>query len=85
MHFPITQGVLFDRAVGHVQAVDGVDLAIPRGKTYGLVGESGCGKSTLGRALLRLDRADRRRGHLRRRRPAALSREALRSRGAGCR
>jgi len=54
VHFPITRGILFDRVVGHVKAVDGVDLAIPRGKTYGLVGESGCGKSTLGRAILQL-------------------------------
>ncbi|AVT36224.1 ABC transporter ATP-binding protein [Plantactinospora sp. BB1] len=56
VHFPITRGVLFDRVVGHVKAVDGVDLSIPRGRTYGLVGESGCGKSTLGRALLQLTR-----------------------------
>ncbi|MFY1689277.1 ABC transporter ATP-binding protein [Plantactinospora sp. WMMB782] len=56
VHFPITRGVVFDRVVGHVKAVDGVDLAIPRGRTYGLVGESGCGKSTLGRALLQLTR-----------------------------
>jgi peptide/nickel transport system ATP-binding protein len=55
VHFPITRGVLFERVVGHVKAVDGVDLTIPRGKTYGLVGESGCGKSTLGRALLQLN------------------------------
>jgi len=54
VHFPITRGVIFDRVIGHVRAVDGVDLAVPRGKTYGLVGESGCGKTTLGRALLRL-------------------------------
>jgi peptide/nickel transport system ATP-binding protein len=54
VHFPITRGVIFDRVVGHVRAVDGVSLSIPRGQTYGLVGESGCGKSTLGRAVLRL-------------------------------
>lgn len=54
VHFPIKRGVLFDRTVGHVHAVDGVSLSIERGQTYGLVGESGCGKSTLGRGLLRL-------------------------------
>jgi peptide/nickel transport system ATP-binding protein len=54
VHFPIKRGVVFDRVVGHVKAVDGVDLTIARGTTYGLVGESGCGKSTLGRALLQL-------------------------------
>ena len=55
VHFPIKRGVLIDRTVGHVRAVDGVDLTVTRGQTYGLVGESGCGKSTLGRALLRLE------------------------------
>ncbi|HEV7654217.1 MAG TPA: oligopeptide/dipeptide ABC transporter ATP-binding protein [Mycobacteriales bacterium] len=54
VHFPIRRGLFFDRTIGHVRAVDGVDLDLPRGGTYGLVGESGCGKSTLGRALLRL-------------------------------
>jgi peptide/nickel transport system ATP-binding protein len=54
VHFPIKRGVFVDRTVGHVRAVDGVDLSIDRGTTYGLVGESGCGKSTLGRAVLRL-------------------------------
>jgi peptide/nickel transport system ATP-binding protein len=54
VHFPIKAGIFFDRTVGHVRAVDGVDLSIDRGSTYGLVGESGCGKSTLGRAILRL-------------------------------
>jgi peptide/nickel transport system ATP-binding protein len=55
VHFPIKAGLFFDKTVGHVRAVDGVDLAIERGATYGLVGESGCGKSTLGRAILRLE------------------------------
>ncbi|MCU1368675.1 MAG: transporter ATP-binding protein [Ilumatobacteraceae bacterium] len=54
VHFPITKGVFFDRVVGAVRAVDGVDLTIPDGATLGLVGESGCGKSTVGKAILRL-------------------------------
>ncbi|MDD9984625.1 MAG: ABC transporter ATP-binding protein [Gammaproteobacteria bacterium] len=53
VHFPIRQGVL-KRTVGHVRAVDGVDLRIHRGQILALVGESGCGKTTLGRAVLRL-------------------------------
>jgi ABC-type oligopeptide transport system ATPase subunit len=52
MHFPIKQG-FFGRIVGHVKAVDDVDLKIRRGETLGLVGESGCGKTTLGRCIVR--------------------------------
>jgi peptide/nickel transport system ATP-binding protein len=55
VHFPIKRGIIFDRTVGYVYAVDGMDLQIRRGETYGLVGESGCGKSTFGRALLQLE------------------------------
>jgi oligopeptide transport system ATP-binding protein len=54
MHFPLTQGVFFQRKIGAVRAVDGVSFSIHRGETLGLVGESGCGKSTTGRALLQL-------------------------------
>lgn len=57
VHYPIKRGVIFDKVVGFVYAVDGVDLQIRTGETYGLVGESGCGKSTLGRAILNLEPA----------------------------
>ena len=56
MHFPITEGIIFQRKVGAVKAVDGVSFNIRRGETLGLVGESGCGKSTTGRAILQLYR-----------------------------
>src|SRR5688572_9503395 len=54
MHFPLTQGIIFQKKVGAVQAVDGISLQVKRGETLGLVGESGCGKSTTGRAILQL-------------------------------
>ncbi|MGZ8566042.1 MAG: ABC transporter ATP-binding protein, partial [Actinomycetota bacterium] len=53
-YFPLTQGILFKKKVGDVQAVDGVNLDLHKGETLGLVGESGCGKSTVARVLLRL-------------------------------
>ena len=55
-HFPLTQGIVFQRTVGAVQAVDGVNLSLNRGETLGVVGESGCGKSTLARLLVGLEK-----------------------------
>jgi len=54
MHFPITQGIILQRQVGSVKAVDDISFDITQGETLGLVGESGCGKSTTGRAILQL-------------------------------
>ncbi len=54
MHFPLTQGILFQRVIGYVRAVDGVSFSIERGQTMGLVGESGSGKTTIGRTIVRL-------------------------------
>jgi peptide/nickel transport system ATP-binding protein/oligopeptide transport system ATP-binding protein len=53
-HFPITRGVIFQRRVGAVQAVDGLSFEINRGETLGIVGETGCGKSTTARLIMRL-------------------------------
>ena len=53
-HFPVTRGLILQRKVGTVKAVDGISFHIDRGETLGLVGESGCGKTTAGRTLLAL-------------------------------
>jgi oligopeptide transport system ATP-binding protein len=54
-HFPLTQGILFRKQVGAVQAVDGVNFELYAGETLGIVGESGCGKSTVARLLMNLE------------------------------
>jgi len=54
MYFPVTSGIIFQKKVADVKAVDNVSFTIARGETLGLVGESGCGKTTTGRAILQL-------------------------------
>ena len=54
MHFPVTSGMLFQRTVAYVKAVDDISFTVKRGETLGLVGESGCGKTTTGRCILQL-------------------------------
>ena len=54
MYFPVTTGIIFQKTVGHIKAVDDVSFFIRKGETLGLVGESGCGKTTTGRCILQL-------------------------------
>lgn len=54
LYFPIKRGVIVDRTIGHVHAVDDVSLTLEEGETLGIVGESGCGKTTLSRSIVRL-------------------------------
>ena len=65
-HFPVTRGIVFQKQVAAVKAVDGVSFTVKKGETLGVVGESGCGKSTMARCVMRLLDADRRPDRLRR-------------------
>ena len=53
-HFPVTRGIIFQKQIGAVKAVDGVSFTVREGETLGVVGESGCGKSTMARCVMRL-------------------------------
>src|SRR3712207_6451904 len=53
-HFPVTRGIIFQKQVAAVKAVDGVSFTVREGETIGVVGESGCGKSTMARCVMRL-------------------------------
>src|SRR5437763_10902288 len=53
-HFPVTRGIIFQKEVASVKAVDGVTFTVKKGETLGVIGESGCGKSTMARCIMRL-------------------------------
>ena len=54
-HFPVTQGVIWTKVLGHVKAVDGINFSVAQGETLAIVGESGCGKTTTAKLILRLE------------------------------
>ena len=54
MYFPVTSGIIFQKKVADIKAVDDISFYVHRGETLGLVGESGCGKTTTGRCILQL-------------------------------
>lgn len=54
MYFPVTEGIIFQKTVGEIKAVDDISFFMRKGETLGLVGESGCGKTTTGRCILQL-------------------------------
>ena len=86
VHFPIRDGIIRQRHIGDIQAVDGISFELRRGETLGLVGESGCGKSTTGRAIIRLNRADGRPDRVRRQSTSPRSRvRTCAAFAAGCR
>ena len=77
-HFPVKRGLLIDRTVDRIRAVDGVSFSVAPGETLGLVGESGSGKSTLGRAVLQLVKTTSGSVRFEGREIAGLSRRAMR-------
>jgi oligopeptide transport system ATP-binding protein len=78
MYFPITHGIIIQRHIGDIKAVDNISFSIQKGETMGLVGESGCGKSTTGRAILQLYRPTSGRVYFKDQELTQLKGEALR-------
>ena len=69
-HFPVTKGLLFEKVIGQVRAVDGISFEVAQGETLALVGESGCGKTTVTKLILKQHEPNRGQHHLcRQRRP----------------